>query len=419
MCAGREMERIKAELIELGMKFSAPVFFDDGENMFLPEKKPVRKFHLETLKKWKIPYVITYGHLLTNNAVDLDELLGPKGASNAVEELEALEEVEEIESIDEVEEVADSSIDVGRMEENPLYIQYNDIICCVSMMFDKVKSNDYKNLSVQLQSISDDLFALVEKNPAFVSSFLLAGEVKKHDFPTSAVNTAICTYLVSKKMNLPQKKIQVNITGALLHDVGMLNVPDSILFKNDSLNQEEYSRLKMHAIEGARLAGEAFHVPTEVINIVQQHHERWDGRGYPHGLKKESISSDAAIVAVCDAFEAMITEKSYRTSILGYQAMKNLISDNCRHFAPDVVRAFIQSMGVYPIGSLVLLNDSSIARVTAGNESAPLRPVVRILVSEGGSCYKNNSGPIVNLEDVKRLFIVRALDSKDLHGKIE
>ena len=86
------MNKIKSETIELGMRFSAPVFFDDGKNMFLAEKKPVKKYHLDTLKKWNVPYLVTYGHLLTNSAMELDELL------NAADDVEELEELEELES---------------------------------------------------------------------------------------------------------------------------------------------------------------------------------------------------------------------------------------------------------------------------------------------------------------------------------
>ena len=115
----------------------------------------------------------------------------------------------------------------------------------------------------------------------------------------------------------------------------------------------------------------------------------------------------------------MITEKAYRTSMLGYEAMKILISDNGRHFSPEVVRAFIQCMGVYPIGSLVLLSDSSIGRVVQGNDSSPLRPDIRILISAEGEKFQNNTGPVLKLENMRKLFIVRALDAKDLHGKLE
>ena len=245
------------------------------------------------------------------------------------------------------------------------------------------------------------------------------GEVKKHDFAQAAVDSAILTYLISKKMGISPKKIKLYVTGALVHDIGMFIMPETLIKKKASLIPEEFSKLKMHTIEGARMAGSLLHCPSEVTDMISQHHEHWNGEGYPRGLKQDEISTGAAILAVTDAFEAMITEKAYRTSMLGYEAMKILISDNGRHFSPEVVRAFIQCMGVYPIGSLVLLSDSSIGRVVQGNDSSPLRPDIRILISAEGEKFQNNTGPILKLENMRKLFIVRALDAKDLHGKLE
>lgn len=429
------MEKIKSDFLELGMKFSEPVFFDDEKNMFLPEKKPIRKFHLDTLKRWNIPFVVTHGHLLASASIELDALLGMQDGANASSSAKALSELDEVnatnasdeselEELEELEEVtADldsnaSDVTVGRLEENPLFIQYNDLVCSVSMLFEKLRAQTPSNCSEQLQEIVGSLFSLATQNPSFVSSFLLAGEVKKQDFATSAVNSAIVTFLVSKQLNLINKKIIVYMTGALLHDIGMLHQPDTIIYKREPLNAEEITRIKLHSMEGSRMASAFFQVTTDVMQIIMQHHEHWDGLGYPYGLKGPAICEGAQIVAVTDAFEAMITEKSYRSSMLGYTAMKALISDNGRHFSPDVIRAFVQSMGVYPIGSLVLLNDGAIARVKEGNSTTPLRPVIRLIVSSNGVKFDANRGPIINLEMQKSLFIVRAIDGKDLRGKI-
>ena len=411
------MNKINSELLELGMKFSAPVFFDDGKHMFLAEKKPIRKFHLETLQRWHIPYVVTYGKLLPKASIDLDELLG------SPEELEELETEETTSSgafavphnnNDDLSETY-----VGPIDENPLFISYCELISAMGMIIESIRADSSADIVQYVESLSEQLYSLIEKNASFVTGFLLMGEVKKHDFAQAAVDSAILTYLISKKMGISPKKIKLYVTGALVHDIGMFIMPEELIKKKASLIPEEFSKLKMHTIEGARMAGSLLHCPSEVTDMISQHHEHWNGEGYPRGLKQDEISTGAAILAVTDAFEAMITEKAYRTSMLGYEAMKILISDNGRHFSPEVVRAFIQCMGVYPIGSLVLLSDSSIGRVVQGNDSSPLRPDIRILISAEGEKFQNNTGPVLKLENMRKLFIVRALDAKDLHGKLE
>ncbi|MCQ2579641.1 MAG: HD-GYP domain-containing protein [Treponemataceae bacterium] len=411
------MNKINSDLLELGMKFSAPVFFDDGKYMFLAEKKPIRKFHLETLQRWNIPYVVTYGHLLPKASIDLDELLG------APEEIEELETEETTSSgAYAVPRENDSELTdeyVGRIDENPLFISYCELISAMGMIIESIRAGAASDIVSYIESLSNQLYSLIEKNATFVTGFLLMGEAKKHDFAQAAVDSAILTYLISKKLGISPKKIKLYVTGALVHDIGMFILPESLISKKTSLLSEEFSKLKMHTIEGAHMAGSLLHCPAEVTDMITQHHEHWDGNGYPRGLKGDEISTGAAILAVTDAFEAMVTEKAYRTSMLGYEAMRVLISDNCHHFSPEVVRAFIQCMGVYPIGSLVLLSDASIGRVVQGNDSSPLRPDIRILMSETGKKYPNNTGPVVKLEGMRKLFIVRALDAKDLHGKLE
>ena len=282
------MEKIKRELIELGMRFSAPVFFDDGKNMFLPEKKPVKKSHLEILEKWNIPFVITYGHLLSNTAADLDELLAvdspiQESAATVDDELEVLEEAEDVEE--------ENDITVGPLEENPLYIKYTDLYKNMAAVFDNLKKDRTDNIEENIQLVTENLFELLEKNATFVSSFLLAGEALKNDYAKSAINVAIVTYVVAKNMNIPTSRLHLYITGALLHDIGMLYLPDTIINKKEPLTADDITALKKHTTDGAHIVGDMLHYPDEVTNIVLQHHEHRDGNGYPNGRSGTQIST--------------------------------------------------------------------------------------------------------------------------------
>jgi hypothetical protein len=102
--------------------------------------------------------------------------------------------------------------------------------------------------------------------------------------------------------------------------------------------------------------------------------------------------------------------------MIGYQAMKNLLSDNSRRFDPDVLKAFIRTMGIYPIGSIVLLNNGSVARVAEVHGEAPLRPRIIIIIDEFGTAHEQGDGETVDLLTEKSLFIARAIDPKDFSG---
>jgi hypothetical protein len=113
----------------------------------------------------------------------------------------------------------------------------------------------------------------------------------------------------------------------------------------------------------------------------------------------------------------MVSRKPYRNSMVGYQAMKNLLSDNSRRFDPDVLKAFIQTMGIYPIGSIILHNNGALARVIEVQSDAPLRPRIRVLADEFGKVYKQDEGDVIDLLMEKSLFIAKALDPRELARK--
>ena len=122
---------------------------------------------------------------------------------------------------------------------------------------------------------------------------------------------------------------------------------------------------------------------------------------------------------MADAYGAMMKDKPYRGSMIGYQAMREILNDNSRRFDSDILKVFIRSMGIYPIGSLVILNDSSIARVHLVHNEAPLRPSVQILMTPAGRILKGSASKFIDLLTNKSLFIVRAISKEEIKKKAE
>jgi HD-GYP domain-containing protein (c-di-GMP phosphodiesterase class II) len=206
------------------------------------------------------------------------------------------------------------------------------------------------------------------------------------------------------------------VTGALLHDIGMLRLPKELVNKKGGLSDAEIQKMQAHSLYGYRIITKELLYPEDVGAIAFQHHERWDGEGYPRKVAGAAIDMGARIVSVAAAFEAMVSKKPYRNSMVGYQAMKNLLSDNSRRFDPDVLKAFIQTMGIYPIGSIILLNNGAMARVIDVQGTAPLRPRIQILMDEEGKTYKQDEGELIDLLKDKHLYIARAVDPKEFSG---
>jgi HD-GYP domain-containing protein (c-di-GMP phosphodiesterase class II) len=233
----------------------------------------------------------------------------------------------------------------------------------------------------------------------------------------SSVNAAILSGLIAVELKLAPHKVMQVITGALIHDVGMLRLPKDIIDKKGGLSAAELQRVQAHPLYTYKIINKELLYPEDIAIIALQHHERWDGEGYPRRLAGTNIDLGARIVSVADAFEAMVSQKPYRNSMIGYQAMKNLLSDNSRRFDPDVLNAFIQTMGIYPIGSIILLNNGALARVTEVQGAAPLRPKIKILIDEFGRIYKQDEGDSIDLLVEKSLFIARAVDPKEFATK--
>jgi HD-GYP domain-containing protein (c-di-GMP phosphodiesterase class II) len=282
---------------------------------------------------------------------------------------------------------------------------------------DRVFLNFANGIAVESRSIdnisSQVLQAVREQRDNFIG-FILGGEVSGYEMAKSSVNAAILSTLIAQELKLLNHKVLQIITGALLHDIGMYRLPREILNKNGKLSEAEFQRMKNHPLYSHKIVAKELLYPEDVGLIALQHHERWDGEGYPRQISGTTIDIGARVVSVADAFEAMVSQKPYRNSMMGYQAIKNLLSDNSRRFDPDVLKAFIQTMGIYPIGSIVHLNNGALARVVEVYGDAPLRPKIRVLIDEFGKVFKQEEGDIIDLLAEKGLFIAKAVDPKEL-----
>jgi putative nucleotidyltransferase with HDIG domain len=128
---------------------------------------------------------------------------------------------------------------------------------------------------------------------------------------------------------------------SLLHDVGKIAIPKDILNKPGKLDAEEWAIMKTHTIEGQRVLGRVGGFMDDVGRLVRAHHERWDGRGYPDGLAGEEIPLEARIIACCDSWNAMRTDRSYRKALSHEVAITELVANSGSQFDPRVVDAFL------------------------------------------------------------------------------
>lgn len=390
------MKKLSVKSLRAGQSFSEPVYIE-GNSLLVPAGIPIRKKDIDRLKDWGIDSVFTNGD-------SVKDIPGPgmqsSGSADNKRESTKLESQTRILSLSAVQ------------ENRGTYRNYMDLI----ERLDAVLSNIASGISVETRSIdaiASRLLQLIREQRDQIMGFILGGEVQGHFHAKNSVNTAILSTLIAIELKIPNHRILQITTGALLHDVGMLKLPLDIVEKRGGLSDTELQRIQAHPLYAYKTICKELLYPEDVGVIALQHHERWDGDGYPRRLAGEAIELGARIVSVADAFEAMVSKKPYRNSMMGYQAIKNLLSDNSRRFDPDVLKALIKTMGIYPIGSIVLLNNGAVARVNEVHGSTPLRPKIRILIDEFGKAYNQEEGELVDLLTEKSLFIARAIDPKE------
>jgi len=411
------MNSINTKDLKPGQVFSAPVY-TEGDYLLVTAMVPLRQRDIDVLTEWDIEYVRTNGAL-----VDLEELAenadDSEEAKEALKKLEvelakALAEAEELEEVDDMPEDAPKkenirfSIKDVRQNSGP-YRVYKNLIEILNKTINGLKAGR----EIEMRSFDEITVKLIQELSLYPDSFvgfILGGEVSGNELAKSSVNTAILSAMMAQELQLPAQKIHNIVNGALLHDVGMLRLSKGITEKKGGLSALELEQIKSHPLHTSKIVTKELFGPNEVNLIALHHHERWDGQGYPDGLVGNAIDVGARIVSVADAFEAMVSKKSYRDSMIGYQAIKNLMADNGRRFDPAVIIAFTKIMGIYPIGSIVRLNDSSIARVVTIHTGAPMRPVVQMLADNKGNVIGTGNVTTVDLLEVRSLFIKEAID---------
>lgn len=192
-----------------------------------------------------------------------------------------------------------------------------------------------------------------------------------------AVNVCILALLIGKELKLDPDELKDLGLSALLHDVGMVQINTSLYDHNRSLASGELTEIRRHPDYGFKSLYASGKYSERVLYGVWQHHERLDGSGYPKGLKDPEIHLFGKIIAVADVYDACISPRRYRERFIPYDALKNLLG-HFQLFDLKILKAFVASMAIFPIGSIVKLNSGEIARVIRITYGAPFRPEIQI-----------------------------------------
>ena len=212
-------------------------------------------------------------------------------------------------------------------------------------------------------------------------AFISLSRIKQKDEYTFQHSVSVCALLVAfcQAMDYEKDIVLEAGLGGLLHDVGKMKVPDHILNKPTTLTESEFEVMKTHSAIGRELLKKTPGMPDTAVVISGQHHERYDGSGYPDKIKKDEISQLGQMASIVDVYDALTSNRIYHKGVEPTTALKRLFEWSKYHFNAELVQRFICLIGIYPVGSLVRLESGMLGVVVNPGSENLLRPVVRLV----------------------------------------
>jgi len=236
----------------------------------------------------------------------------------------------------------------------------------------------------EIESAVQPLINSVMRNKMAIAALLRMRSLGDYSY-THALSCAVWTALLAREMGFSREEIDHLVLGASLMDIGKLQLPLELINGTDPLTDASWETTKSHVEEGVKLAREAG-VEDQVVEMIQTHHERHDGSGYPLGLKANEIPVSGRIAAIVDSYDAMISDRPHTKALSSFEAARELLanahSESNGLYQKEIVEHFIKAIGVFPVGTIVELNDGSVGVVVSQNDALRLKPKVMLIMDE-------------------------------------
>lgn len=294
-------------------------------------------------------------------------------------------------------------IDANRKDTRKLFLNIRTQMDRVFADLRMGKALERKHMQLVLKELME---AVLHDSKSMV--YLAMLREHQDDLVSKAVTVTVLSLAFAKHLSLKQADLLPLGMGALLHPVGLLKVPKHLLSKPEPFTAAELALVRQYPREGYDFLLKQNEFSETTLDIVLHHQERVNGTGYPNQLKGKEISFVARIVAITSVYEALTRDRSDRPAISPTKALSQLYRWRFEDFDNRLVEKFIQSLGVYPPGCLVELNNGAIAVVYASHNNQRLKPKVRLLTNS--ELLPLEVQEPLDLAKTEQLQIVKALD---------
>ena len=262
----------------------------------------------------------------------------------------------------------DKARDVTRMVRNTVESLFRDA--------QLGRNLDAQRIDTAVRSVHESL----DRNPGALLSLVRIKRADEYTYMHSVAVSALMAQL-SKTLGMDEAAQHQAATAGLLHDIGKVGVPNEILNKPGRLTEDEFKAVRNHPRNGHELLARGGEFDEVALDVCLHHHERIDGRGYPDRLKGDEITQFAKMGAICDIYDAISSNRPYKSAWTPFESLRQMASWGKGHLDPDIFRAFVQSIGVYPVGSIVKLKSNRLAIVTEQNVNELRKPVLKAFYS--------------------------------------
>ena len=229
----------------------------------------------------------------------------------------------------------------------------------------------------EMSTLVDQMVLAFLEHPE-VTLHLMGEECGGEEIYSHSLNVSVLSMMLTKGLDFTPEQARILGLGAMLHDIGLMEVPDRLLkMRPDEYSRPERDLRAMHCEYGLRL-GKQLGLPPDILAIIFQHHEMVDGSGYPLGIKEDKITLPARIVALVNYYDMLCNPIDFAQAMTPHEALSYLFGQRRTKFDATVLQRLIRCLGVYPPGSIVTLSNDAIAMVMSVNPARPLRPWVMV-----------------------------------------
>jgi HD-GYP domain-containing protein (c-di-GMP phosphodiesterase class II) len=275
-----------------------------------------------------------------------------------------------------------------------------------------ILKHDVHYTTIDLERVKEAITPVVESVIRNPDAFMWLSKLQEHDpytYEHSIQNSALGV-VFGRHIGLTKKDLNILAIGLLLMDIGFIRIPAALLAKSEPYTEDEQLVLRKHVAFSVEMMRKVEGISEHVINLALTHHERYDGSGYPNGLKGKQIPVFGRMAAIIDCYNSLITTLPYRKAIPEHRALQSIYNMRDVQLHGVLVEQFIQCMGVYPTGSLVELSSGEVAAVLSQNTNQKMKPkIVTLLDAEKRPLKKGRVVDLATQKD-KTVYISKSVE---------